>query len=94
VPECTHGKRPVDQYGQRYCPMVDAHRDRYLVALGADICLAFITARSPASLQCALMANHAGIPVRIHHSGIRSFNVFHREVEYHYGMASRTVSVV
>src|SRR5699024_566530 len=72
VPECDHGPRPLDQHGRRYCPMRETHRDRYMITLCADVCLAFIAAKSVSSIRCAVLAHHAGIPVRIFHSGMRS----------------------
>ena len=40
-------------------------RNREMVALGADICLAFPIGRSPGTRACIREAQRAGIPVRV-----------------------------
>ncbi len=68
-PDCNHKQR-FDRNGRRYCPAPPQRRNRQMVARGADVCLAFIRARSTGSLGCLLAALHAGIPSLIYHSGI------------------------
>jgi hypothetical protein len=41
-------------------------RNRHMVILGADICLAFIHNHSPGATHCAATANQAGIPTHRH----------------------------
>lgn len=50
--------------GKTYCPAAGNYRNQVMVDLGADICLAFIRARSPGATDCAGRAERAGITVR------------------------------
>ncbi|MDQ0376622.1 SLOG family protein [Amycolatopsis thermophila] len=55
---------------ETYCPAAGPRRNRHMVNLGADLCIAFILARSPGSIGCAFLAGQAGIPLRVRHSGV------------------------
>lgn len=46
------------KYGRRAGHVRNAH----MVALGAELCLAFIRDKSPGASGCAAMAEHSGIP--------------------------------
>lgn len=47
-----------------YCPSAGPRRNRELIRLGADICLAFIRNGSRGASHTARLAEEAGIPVR------------------------------
>lgn len=66
--DCRHGRRRRGQYGT-YCPAPPQRRNRHMVQLGADICLAFIQSKSSGATETARYAHHAGIPVRIYRTG-------------------------
>jgi hypothetical protein len=41
-------------------------RNRQMVALGADVCVAFIRDGSPGATACTALAHQAGIPIDLH----------------------------
>lgn len=47
-----------------YCPMAGLVRNQHMVALGADICLAFVREHSRGATDCVRRAERAGIDVR------------------------------
>jgi hypothetical protein len=47
-----------------YNPQAGLARNRLMVELGADICLAFVRNGSRGASHCAALAEEAGIPVR------------------------------
>jgi len=49
-----------------YNPQAGLLRNRKMVALGADVCLAFIHSGSRGASHCARLAEQAGIPVNYH----------------------------
>jgi hypothetical protein len=61
--QVTHEAYPADwnTHGKAGGPI----RNQRMVDLGADLCLAFPTARSVGTWDCIKRANRAGIPVRI-----------------------------
>lgn len=67
--DCCHGPRRRDRQGRSYCPSPPQRRNKLMVELGADICLAFMQSKSSGSSAIARLAHHAGIPVRIYRTG-------------------------
>ncbi|SHL47019.1 Protein of unknown function [Pseudonocardia thermophila] len=60
---------PVDPHPadwRRYGPSAGHRRNASMVALGADLCLAFPRGRSPGTRGCIELARRAGIPVIRH----------------------------
>lgn len=49
-----------------YNPQAGLLRNRKMVSLGADVCLAFIRSGSRGASHCARLAEQAGIPVNYH----------------------------
>lgn len=49
-----------------YNPQAGLLRNRQMVALGADVCLAFIRNGSRGASHCARLAEEAGIPVNLY----------------------------
>lgn len=49
-----------------YNPQAGLYRNRKMVKLGADVCLAFIRSGSRGASHCARLAEEAGIPVNYH----------------------------
>jgi hypothetical protein len=69
---CPQGHRKAKQRGDTvhpgvcgdYCPSAGPRRNRKLIALGADVCLAFIRNGSRGASHTATLAEQAGIPTR------------------------------
>lgn len=64
APTCKPGHRKTRRDGTTYCPSAGHRRNAEMVALGADLCLAFIRNGSPGATGCADLAEAAGIVVR------------------------------
>lgn len=66
--DCLPGHRRTRKWGGDYCPAVGQYRNADMVALGADVCLAFIRDNSPGASGCASMAEERGIrTLRFHY---------------------------
>lgn len=61
---CRPGHRRNDPRGWNVCPQAGFFRNEEMVALGADLCLAFIADNSKGASHCAEYADKAGIEVR------------------------------
>lgn len=64
-PECDHGPRKVNRWGQDYCQMAGMYRNTEMVNLQprADICIAFPLGASQGTQDCMRKAVAAGIEV-------------------------------
>lgn len=61
---CPSQHRKWNTRNQNYCPLAGHRRNAKMIALGADLCIAFILDGSRGATQCARLAEHAGIEVR------------------------------
>jgi hypothetical protein len=71
---CSHPRKLRAATGKPYCPAAGPRRNRLMVDLGADICLAFPFPDSRGTNDCAHKARAAGIPV-IECPGHLPFNI-------------------
>lgn len=60
---CRPGHRRPDPRGWDVCPQAGFFRNEHMVALGADLCLAFVAEHSKGATHCANHAAEAGIHV-------------------------------
>lgn len=58
---CSPGHRGEDTRGWTICPRAGYYRNEEMAALGADLCLAFISPGAREAIQCEKVARRAGI---------------------------------